>query len=151
MLRRRGRAGGAMAFKSRKLKELDEQIAFGEKSNHKMLVEGLMRIERLTRELRGLIRRSGNVRTQIKRARRHLERDIHIAEMLSKTMHGLEKELVEAERGRDRERARELNKRVRRRDKDAELRLSYLARRTKAVKDMEKETAEILKVLRKLS
>lgn len=140
-----------MAFKSRRLKELQDQIALGEKSQRKQFVDGLMRVERLMRELRVLNRRSSKMRTAVKRATRHLDRDLHVAKQLASTMEGIETEIVQAERAKDKDRVRELNKRVKRRDRDAALRLTYLARRTKALSDMDKEMAEIAKALKKLT
>lgn len=140
-----------MAFKSRRLKELKEQITLGEKTQRKQFVEGLMRVERLMRELRALNRRSAGVRSAVKRATRHLDRDLHAAKQLEHTMDGIEKEIAEAERARNKDRLRELNKRVRRRDRDASLRLTYLARRTKALRDMDKEMSEILKAMKKFN
>ncbi|MEO0624865.1 MAG: hypothetical protein AAFU49_07050 [Pseudomonadota bacterium] len=139
-----------MAFKSEKLKELNDQIAFGDRSSRRQLADGLKQVERLMRELRAAMRQASKIRTQIKRTSQHLGKDLYLAGQLSKKMTGLEQEIATAEKARDTARGRELNRRVRRRDKDAAERLGNLSRRTKAVEDIEKDYGEIIKALKKL-
>ncbi|MEM9148173.1 MAG: hypothetical protein AAGC57_18540 [Pseudomonadota bacterium] len=140
-----------MADKHKNLRKLNDEITYAERTNRKQLIDRLVQVERLMRELRGAMRKATDMRTQIRRTSAHLGKDLNLASQLSKSMADLEKEMLATERTGDKNRVRELTKRVRRRDKDAADRLGILAKRTKTVNTIEKDYETILKTLKKIS
>lgn len=140
-----------MASKSKMLRKLEMEVRKGNKEMRPALRERLRLMERTVRELRTQIRRLQNIRYQIKRTQIPLLEDLKLSERLVDTIKDLDKEMVQAVKAKDRAREKELTRRFRRRDSDAQTQMSNIGRRKRRMEDIEKRWVEVMKALDKLS
>ncbi|MGF1445133.1 MAG: hypothetical protein ACFBRM_02920 [Pikeienuella sp.] len=140
-----------MPTKSKTLRKLEKAMKTGEKELQPQLRARLRNMERMVRELRKQIRQLYKIRTLVNRNHRFLGDDLKVARELVGRIQEIDKEWAEADKSKDKERAKEMWRRMRRRDVDANTRLGDLKRRTTRAELIETKWDEIRKALAKLA
>lgn len=140
-----------MASKSKNLRKLEKAIADGDERLRPQLRRRLRAMEKLRRELQRQIRQLHAIRTMVKRAQVPLLYELDLSRKLSKTIRALDAELAEAVKAKAKDREKELVRRMRRRDADAQSRLKDVERRAKKADEIEDRWEQVCKELLKLS
>ncbi len=140
-----------MASKSKNLRKLEKAIKDGDDQLRPQLRRRLRAMEKLRRELQRQIRQLHAIRTMIKRTQVPLLYELDLSRKLSKTIRELDDELAEAVKAKAKDREKELVRRMRRRDADAQSRLKDVERRAKKADEIEDRWEQVCKELLKLS
>ena len=137
--------------KSKEIAELRARTRQGEEAESPELRYRLREAERLIREMRAAIKEARNIITQEKRCYRHLFNDIKLAKVLIREIDSLEAEMADAVKAKDAGREKEARQRLRRRDKDAVLRVRMLDRRTRKTAEVRERVELLRRRIRKIS
>ena len=140
-----------MAYSSKLLADLKTKVERGRREDLRELKATLSETERTVKNLRKAITEVRRMQTQIKRTYRRLSIDVKLGGELSQTLTELEEEIGASTKKGDADRESEMRRHIKRRDKDAQVRIDYLDFRNRKVRWIRQRIDSIYEALKSLS